>query len=192
MSTVYLVRHGRTALNAAGVLRGRLDEPLDEVGRTEASALSALFASLDLTEIVSSPLVRATDTARAIAAAHGIDITIDALFIDRDYGPWAGKPVRLVEDRYGSVDAAPPDQIEDTQAFEERVITAFRAVVERTADSTALIVAHDAVNRALIRRCRGRAPEIPQSTGCWNRILIDKNGAVCDVAGALPGDGRKP
>ncbi|MGH2843820.1 MAG: histidine phosphatase family protein, partial [Solirubrobacteraceae bacterium] len=43
--TVFLVRHGRTALNAAGVLRGHLDPPLDDVGVEEAGRLGELFAT---------------------------------------------------------------------------------------------------------------------------------------------------
>ncbi|MFI5100881.1 MAG: histidine phosphatase family protein [Actinomycetes bacterium] len=42
--TVYLVRHERTALNAAGVLRGRLDPDLDATGRVETERLGGLLA----------------------------------------------------------------------------------------------------------------------------------------------------
>ena len=41
-----LVRHGRTALNAAGKLQGRIDEPLDEVGREQARRVAALVGRL--------------------------------------------------------------------------------------------------------------------------------------------------
>ena len=40
VTTVYLIRHGRTGLNAQGWLRGRSDPPLDEVGRVEADRLA--------------------------------------------------------------------------------------------------------------------------------------------------------
>lgn len=45
---VYLVRHGRTPLNADGVLRGRLDPPLDDAGRAEAADLGDLFIDVPL------------------------------------------------------------------------------------------------------------------------------------------------
>ena len=55
----YLVRHGRTALDADGRLRGHLDPPLDEVGRAEVEDLAIVLASLRPSRIVTSPLLRA-------------------------------------------------------------------------------------------------------------------------------------
>jgi broad specificity phosphatase PhoE len=42
---VYLARHGRTALNAEGRLRGLSDPPLDEVGLAEAARLADVLAN---------------------------------------------------------------------------------------------------------------------------------------------------
>ncbi len=67
--TVYLVRHGQTALNAASVLRGRLDPPLDAVGLREARALGETFAGVRLAAVVTSPLARARATGEPIAAS---------------------------------------------------------------------------------------------------------------------------
>ncbi len=53
---VFLVRHGRTPLNAAGVLRGRIDTPLDHVGRAEARALGDVFHGVSISGVVTSPL----------------------------------------------------------------------------------------------------------------------------------------
>src|SRR6266511_4128686 len=64
---VYLVRHGRTPLNAAGLLRGRLDPPLDDTGAQEAAALGRVFQGVTAASVFSSPLVRARQTAAAIA-----------------------------------------------------------------------------------------------------------------------------
>ena len=46
-AVLYLVRHGRTAANAAGLLLGRLDPELDEVGRWQAARLGAALGPLD-------------------------------------------------------------------------------------------------------------------------------------------------
>ncbi len=51
---VYLLRHGRTPLNADPKLRGRTDTPLDSIGRLEAAALGELFATVPLAAIVAS------------------------------------------------------------------------------------------------------------------------------------------
>lgn len=189
---VYLVRHGRTALNAAGVLRGRLDEPLDEVGRREAAALADLFADVALRVIVSSPLARALDTARNIAGRHRAAVHTLQDFIDRDYGPWSGKTQESVERRYGSVDGAPANEIEDNEAFCRRVTGALSSLIRSGAQGHVMIVAHDAVNRALIRHHCPALSDIPQPTGCWNLLVFGEPSAGCSVIGALPGDGRSP
>lgn len=57
-----LVRHARTADNAAKVLVGRRDVPLDDVGQAQAAALRAVLAPLRPTRVVVSPLLRARQT----------------------------------------------------------------------------------------------------------------------------------
>ena len=84
------VRHGQTAINAGGRLQGRLDAPLSELGIAQANALAAAFAREPVTRIVSSPLVRARDTAAAIAARHDLAVEIDERLIELDYGAWDG------------------------------------------------------------------------------------------------------
>jgi hypothetical protein len=76
VAVVYLVRHGRTALNAGGLLRGRSDPALDEVGCGEAAALGGLLRDVELAGVVTSPLLRARQTAEAIAVASGCTVAL--------------------------------------------------------------------------------------------------------------------
>lgn len=195
-TTVYLVRHGRTALNAAGQLRGRIDAPLDEVGRSEAALLASLFAPVRLNQIITSPLKRTIETASAIAEPHSLEVNVDAAFVDRDYGPWAGRPREEVEARYGSLDDAPASEVEPKAEFERRVVAALETLVAHAAGRTVVVAGHDAVNRALIRglceRYRSPSAELPQPTGCWNRLVFGGQDPVCEVVGARPGDGTEP
>ena len=80
-----LVRHGRTALNAAGCLQGRIDEPLDEVGHAQAKAVAAHVGAVD--ELISSPLVRARQT----ADAFGMPYETDERWIELSYGELEGR-----------------------------------------------------------------------------------------------------
>jgi len=196
MTTVYLVRHGRTALNAAGQLRGRIDAPLDEVGRSEAARLASLFAPVRLDQIFTSPLKRTIATASAIAEPHGLKVSVDEDLVDRDYGPWAGRPRAEVEARYGSLDDAPASEVEPKAEFERRVVAALEALVAHAAGRVVVVAGHDAVNRALIRefceRYRSQPAELPQPTGCWNRLVFGGQNPVCEVVGAQPGDGNEP
>jgi probable phosphoglycerate mutase len=92
---ISFARHGQTAVNAGGRLQGRLDEPLSELGATQARALADVFASEPVTRVVSSPLARALETAAAIAARHALTVEIDERLVELDYGAWDG--VRLAD-----------------------------------------------------------------------------------------------
>lgn len=86
VTTVYLMRHGRTALNAASLLRGRIDESLDSTGRGDACRVELLFAAARLTRVISSPLQRSFETARMVAEPHGLVVNVDLAFADCGYG----------------------------------------------------------------------------------------------------------
>lgn len=82
-----LVRHGRTALNASGRLQGRLDEPLDDVGELQAKAVAERVGPVD--ELISSPLLRARQT----ADAFGMPYTVDEQWIELSYGEYEGADI---------------------------------------------------------------------------------------------------
>jgi len=87
---LYLVRHGRTAANASGLLQGRLDPPLDEIGRKQAIAIAALVGSVDA--VIASSLVRARETAECF----GLPVEIDDRWIELAYGEYEGMPAAEV------------------------------------------------------------------------------------------------
>lgn len=81
-----LVRHGESAGNAAGLLVGRLDPPLTEVGRSQAAALAGTFRTVS--RLVTSPLTRARVTADLLGL--GVDAEVDERWIEIDYGTYDG------------------------------------------------------------------------------------------------------
>ena len=83
---LYLVRHGRTAANAQGLLQGRLDPPLDVIGHKQAEAIAGRIGDVD--EVISSALERARETAEYF----GKPITIDDRWIELAYGEYEGVP----------------------------------------------------------------------------------------------------
>ena len=85
-----LLRHGRTKANAGGLLQGRIDPDLDQLGEQQALAAAAAIGQVD--RVIASPLVRAQQT----AAAFGQPIETDDRFIELDYGDWEAKPVKEV------------------------------------------------------------------------------------------------
>lgn len=92
-----LVRHGRTEANARGVLAGRSKGiHLDDVGRTQAAAVAERLGAVPLAAVVSSPMERTLETARAIARAQEGDVGVrrDRRLTECDYGDWTGRPIK--------------------------------------------------------------------------------------------------
>lgn len=87
MGVLTLLRHGRTAANKKGLLQGRVDNLLDELGHEQARAAASALAPVD--HVVSSPLARARQT----AAAFGAPVEIDDRWVELDYGDFDGKPL---------------------------------------------------------------------------------------------------
>ena len=171
VARIYLARHGRTALNAAGALRGHIDVPLDPVGQRQVQILGAVLAGRRPQLVVSSPLRRAIQTAEAVADRAGLDVQVDERLIDRQYGEWAGVGVTDVVARWGSLDAAPG--VEPAVEVRDRVLAALNDIAKSTAGAAAVVVSHDAVNRIAIAALGpsfGAPDDLPQETGCFNTM----------------------
>ncbi len=145
---VYLVRHGQTELNAAGLIRGLLDPPLDKVGHLQAQEVGAALARLAPRAVVSGPLRRTVETAHAIASSSEAPLSVDRRLQDRDYGEWTGKSVRSVQEQWGSLDDAPGVELWTEVAA--RALQALEALYDENAPRPVVVVTHDAVVRALL------------------------------------------
>lgn len=169
MSRIYLVRHGRTVLNAEGALRGHLDPELDAVGIHQVSVLADVLGWQDLRIVVSSPLRRATATASAVAEKVGLPVQVDERFIDRDYGEWAGRRPDEVVAAKGPIDAAPG--VEPAASVLQRALQGLEEAVNRVDGGAGVVVSHDVVNRFLLHHLEptlGDPERIPQDTACFN------------------------
>jgi 2,3-bisphosphoglycerate-dependent phosphoglycerate mutase len=89
---ITLLRHGESLGNFEGRHQGQADFPLTERGREQSIALldrwKAEAKQFDL--VISSPLVRARETAEIIATGLHIPLLLDALWMERDNGLMAG------------------------------------------------------------------------------------------------------
>jgi probable phosphoglycerate mutase len=84
-----LARHGETAWSKSGQHTGRTDIPLTDLGREQARQLGAVLAGRSFSRILSSPLSRASDTARL--AGFGDRLEIDPDLGEWDYGAYEGR-----------------------------------------------------------------------------------------------------
>jgi broad specificity phosphatase PhoE len=185
---VFLLRHGRTNLNAAGLLRGRLDPRLDAVGRAEAKRLGAALATEDVTLVVASPLRRAVETAEAVAALHGLEVSVDERLADRDYGRWAGHAKSEVEAQHGSLDHAPG--VESLKDVTQRALKAIEELALTSLGTTAVAVTHDVILRQVLTSLcphLGDPEMLQQDTGCLNLLLFRDGCWSVETLNAVPG-----
>ena len=155
---IYLVRHGRTAANAQGLLQGRLDPPLDVVGHQQAEAMSAMVGPVD--EVIASPLVRAQET----AAYFGADIATDERWIEVAYGEYEGVPTNEVPPEvWQSWRTNPEFATKGGESFadlDQRVRAAVTEVAERSAGRTVVVVSHVSPIKAAVAWALGVDMEI--------------------------------
>lgn len=81
---VHLLRHGEVH-NPAGVLYGRRDGfHLSDLGRRMATQVADVVGDRDITHLVASPLERANETGRPLAARRGLEIVTDERVIESE------------------------------------------------------------------------------------------------------------
>ena len=97
---LYIVRHGQTDWNLAHRFQGSQDLPLNATGMHQAELLAKRLAHIRFDAIYSSPVVRAKDTAKAIATAQNFkleDIRYDDRIREYSFGTWEGRKVAEVK-----------------------------------------------------------------------------------------------
>ncbi len=141
MTTLILLRHGRSTANTAGVLAGRSPGvELDERGAEQAAAVVERLASLPIAEIVTSPMTRCRQTVAPLAAARGLVPAVEDDLAEVDYGSWTGCKVSDLgkEDLWRVVQAHPSAAVfPDGEGLAEMQTRSVAAVRRHTARITA-------------------------------------------------------
>ena len=88
---IVLWRHGQTDWNVENRFQGHSDIPLNKVGHYQASEAAQVLAALRPDRIISSDLIRAQETAAALAALTDIKVEINPNLRETDGGLWEGK-----------------------------------------------------------------------------------------------------
>jgi len=97
---IYLVRHGETEWNREEVFRGRLDVPLNENGRRQSQRTGLHLRRMPVARILSSPLMRARQTAEIIAEEVLKPVQAMEELTDMGFGTWEGLPLVEVRRRF--------------------------------------------------------------------------------------------
>ena len=87
---LYVARHGQTLWNVQCKVCGRTDLPLTEEGLHQAQLLAQDAVGKGIDVILASPMLRARQTAQAVAQVLGLPVEIDDRLIEQDYGACEG------------------------------------------------------------------------------------------------------
>jgi probable phosphoglycerate mutase len=155
---LFLVRHGQTTFNVEGRLPGQMEGvALTDEGRRQAYRAAVALSGVPLSAVVSSPLERALDTARAIARGGALEIHLEPDLMDTDVGPWTGMKIDDVKKSDPAWTAfvehpdQPPEGVESLAQVQTRVI----GVCERILANPALgnfvaVVAHADIVKVIL------------------------------------------
>jgi broad specificity phosphatase PhoE len=161
------IRHGATAYSQERRYAGSHDIPLSPEGRRQCEALARALGPHPAAAIYASPLARARESAAPIAAAQGIEVTLESDFREMCFGDWEGLTRDEVERRFPDdykLWLTAPERFarpgsETLSAVAERV---GRAVAELRAihlGETVILVSHGVVTRLIVLAALGLGPE---------------------------------
>jgi len=160
------VRHGQSTWNLEHRWQGQADPPLSEHGRAQAAQAATAVGTVDA--VISSPQMRALETATTIAEHIGVGPvqTVDDLR-ERHAGVWSGRTTREIEAEWpGWIDGGRrPDGWEADEELLPRVLGAVDAVVAEFSGATLLVVSHGGVIVTLEDHLSVRDGRIPNLHG---------------------------
>jgi probable phosphomutase (TIGR03848 family) len=163
MTTLVLLRHGRSTANVSGVLAGRSEGvELDDKGREQAAAVVPRLASVTFDRLVSSPLTRCRQTIAPLAAATGVAVEYDEAFAEVDYGDWTGgKLAELAKEPLWRTVQGQPSAVvfpggEGLAQVSARATAAVRGLVAAAGkDDVLLVCSHGDVIKAILADALG-------------------------------------
>ncbi|MDX2230725.1 MAG: histidine phosphatase family protein [Leptolyngbyaceae cyanobacterium bins.349] len=187
-----LVRHGETDWNRQKRFQGQIDVPLNDNGRSQSNQAAAYLKDVPIRYAVTSPMLRPKETAEIILQHHpDVQLELEDNLREISHGLWEGKLEAEIEadfpgelQRWQQIPAAVQmPEGENLQQVWDRAIAAWETMLQtalnRAEPGITLVVAHDAVNKALLCYLLGLGPE-----NFWS--FKQGNGAVSviDYAGA--------
>ena len=168
---IVLWRHGQTNWNIENRFQGHSDIPLNEVGIAQAERAAPLLLNLQPDKIVSSDLIRARQTASALAKLAKLEIQIDAGLRETNGGKWEGKTgaENRAEDYERFVTWLDGDDAPAGETGERRSEIAERAVsaITRALNpdvSTLIVVTHGGTARCIL----GKMLDMPMNQ--WSAL----------------------
>lgn len=144
---LYVVRHGQTGFNEVKRTMGKMDIPLNSKGIKQAEELSSLLEDVNLDFIISSPLIRAKETAIIINKNKNLEIVTDDRISERGLGLLEGRNYRADNDRLWDININTDDyNVETMQEFADRVYDFLDDITKKYNNKDLLLVTHGGVS----------------------------------------------
>jgi probable phosphoglycerate mutase len=163
-----LVRHGETDWNRQGRFQGQIDIPLNGNGHAQAAAAGDFLRRVRFDRAYSSSMARPRQTAEGILRHHpGVPLTSVSDLVEIGHGHWEGRLEQEIAAEWGDLLAdwkRAPETVqmpegETIHAVWERSLRGWnRIAAGLDAEETALVVAHDAVNKTILCALLGLSP----------------------------------
>lgn len=162
-----LVRHGETDWNKAGKFQGQIDVPLNDNGREQSRRAAEFLKDVKLDFAISSSMLRPKETAEIILKYHsGLQLELRDELREISHGLWEGKFESEIEQSYPglleewktSPETVQMPEGENLQHVWTRAIASWREIVQ-SVSGTGIVVAHDAINKAILCHLFGLEPE---------------------------------
>lgn len=183
---LFLIRHGQTDGNVRGQYIGSLDIDMTEEGISQAKSAKNYLSNVNFSNIYSSPLKRAVNTAVIIAEGTGHKVRIMNDLRELDFGKWEGLKFDEInsayrEDYQGWLDDPynhPPTGGESFDKLIARADKEIKRIVEENPDgSSVAVVSHGGVILSLIvnwlKIPSGRWRSLIQRQAAINVVVID-------------------
>lgn len=156
----YLARHGQTEWNVAHRIQGQLDSCLTPKGKEQAMQLALSCQSLGITQILTSPLGRAVETAEICGSQLNLTAKKIKGFEERHFGLWQGKLTTEMalrndyEEIASQMTDCKPDQGESAKElfarFDYSLKKSLRNTLKTTRNETPLIILHGELLRCFM------------------------------------------
>ncbi len=155
----YFLRHGQTDWNKEGRWQSTNDIPLNDTGRAQAARVRLCMGCLAVepTQVVTSPLSRATETAQIVFAQQAVPIIVEPAFSEISLGDFEGRyQADLRAELGGAYDdwlatnhTEPAPNGEPFVDAVQRVREPLANWVQQAGDGPLVIVAHQAIIMAM-------------------------------------------
>jgi len=183
-NNIVIVRHAESIANTQGIYQGQTyDTDLSDLGKKQAKALASRLKIFGIKKVITSPLKRTHQTAKAIADEIGCEVMINEKIIETNHGKWEGKHKDWIKENFKDIYEMwlqKPSGVvfPNGESFMDTVKRTLDFLENTEIEPYSAIVTHDNILRAMISLIKNsdidKMWDIPLETAALNILEINK------------------